>query len=204
MFNRKKLSAHKRWMGRNLSTLQRMTRDRMTEASTDQAAGTAAVRANVSKLLMVSWIISLKEALPWKCYARRVFPLCYVSCWHTELLCEQAEHCSTASLRPVQSTGIAFWCLPTGEFPVTNQTLQMAIFSTERSLQVSLDHLSDSQYLGAKVQRYSKIILEVTESMHFAMLRIANHLQGHRETFENGRAPTYGSSLFLRVSVFSK
>ena len=41
-----------------------MRGDGMTEASPDQAAGTAAVRANVSELVMVSWVISLKEALP--------------------------------------------------------------------------------------------------------------------------------------------
>ena len=165
-----------------------MRGDGTAEASADQAAGTAAARANVSEPLMASWvIISLKEALPWKWH-------CHVSCWHTELLCEQAELCSTASRMPAQSTGIAPWWLPTGEFPVTNHTLQMAILSTERSLQVSPGHLSDSQYLGAKVQRYSGTILEVTESMHFAMLRIANYLQGHRETFGNRRAPTYGWS----------
>ena len=69
---------------------------------------------------------------------------------------QQAELCSTALLMPAQSTGIAFWCLPTGEFPVTNHILQMTNLSNERSLQISLDHLSDSQYLGAKVQSYSR------------------------------------------------
>ena len=80
----------------------------------------------------------------------------------------------------------------------------MAIFSTERSLQVSPDHLSDSQYLGAKVQYYSRILLGVTESMHFAMLRIANRLQRHQETSGNQQDPTHCWSSFSRVSVFSK
>ena len=57
---------------------------------------------------------------------------------------------------PAQSTGIAFWCLQTGEFPVTNHVLQMTNLSNERNLQVSLDHLSDSKYQGAKVQSYSR------------------------------------------------
>ena len=42
-----------------------MRGDGTAEASADQAAGTAAARANVSEPLMASWvIISLKEALP--------------------------------------------------------------------------------------------------------------------------------------------
>ena len=86
------------------------------------------------------------------------FPLCYASCWHTGLLSidQQAELCSSALLMSAQSTGIAFWCLPTGEFPVTNHILQMTNLTNERSLQVSLDNIPDSQYLEAKVQSYSR------------------------------------------------
>ena len=69
---------------------------------------------------------------------------------------QQAELCSTALLMPAQSTGIAFWCLPTGKFPVTNHILQMTNLINERSHQISLDHLSESQYLGPKVQTYSE------------------------------------------------
>ena len=83
-----------------------------------------------------------------------MIPLCYASYWPTELLSInlQADLCSTALLMPVKSTSIAFWRFPTVEFPLTNHKLQMTNLSTERSLRVLLDHLSDSQYLGAKVQ----------------------------------------------------
>ena len=143
-----------------ISTLQRMRGNGMTEASAEwiqdwtifaKAARAAVVWANVSKLLMDSWVISLNKTLYWTFHARRVFLLCYASYWHTELLSIdlQAELCSTALLMPSQSTSIAFWRFPTVEFPLSNHKLQMTNLSTERSLQVLLDHLSDNQYLGA-------------------------------------------------------
>ena len=122
------------------------------------------------------------------------FPLCYASCWHTGLLSidQQAELCSSALLMSAQSTGIAFWCLPTGEFPVTNHILQMTNLSNERSLQISLDHLSDSQYLGAKVQSYSR------SNWINALCHVA-HCQPPSGTPGNFRKQT-----FSRLSAFSK
>ena len=57
----------------------------------------------------------------------------------------------------------------------------MTNLSNEGSLQISLDHLSEANTWGPKC----KVILEVIESMPYAMLRIANHLLGCQRIFAN-------------------